>query len=319
MDPIDFAVYRFMSPGGDARFWGGRRLIDPTIPSREISERVGISENAVRTRLRGLADQGFLRGNAVTPNPSLFDVRVFVLELAIKTPNEAEALFRDLALVEGVIFARDTMDEGDRHVRVYFVTDSDSSTARRAALIRRLAPGGGLRPPEPYAIPECDRALSPLDWKLLSALCHRPDAAIAEIAKTVRVSLKTAAKRCHQLTDSKACWWTLGPDSEEFPLALIWVDVQDPEHRASVAVDLARKAPAWMPVAGDGLGLELKRAATVIAGLVPADAPTALERLVAEFGRLPEVVRVLRTFPLGSKTYPAWFADRIAEKVSAIS
>lgn len=313
MDPLDFAIYRFLSPDGEARLWAGRRVIDPTIPAREVAERVGISENGVRTRLRGLAERGFLRGKALTPNPSLFDVKVFVTELPVRGASEAERVFQDLALVEGVIFARDTMDEGDRHLRIYFVSDAETMTSRRAALLRRLSPRGEIRPPEPYWIPSCERELSPLDWRLLDALARNPEATLAETARRVRISLKTATKRYRQLIDSHACWWTHGPDSEEFPLALIRVDVKDVAHRAPIALAIEREAMSWMPVAGNGLGVPPGGGATIVAGLVPADAPTVLERMVKKLVILPGVLEIRRTFALGSKTYPSWYADRVAE------
>jgi DNA-binding Lrp family transcriptional regulator len=316
MDPLDFAIYRYLSPHGEGRFWAGRRLIDPTIPARAIAEQVGISENGVRARLRGLAERGYLRDRAVVLNPSLFQVQVFVAELPLEGTAEAERVFRDLALVEGVVFARDTLDEGDRLVRVHFVSDSESTTTRRAALLRRLAPKGLLRTPQLYHIPRCERVLSLLDWRLLQAYSQLPDASAAEVAKTVRISLKTAARRSHELVESRACGWTHGPKSEEFPLALIQAEVSSSSHRSSVAAQILRQSPTWMPVASDGLGLGPTTAAAVVAGLVPADAPTAVERMVSQVIALPGVTNVRRTFALGSRTYPEWYNEQITQRVA---
>jgi len=315
MDNLDFAIYRYLSPRGEARFWAGRRVIDPTIPAREIAERVGVSENGVRARLRGLAEQGFLRGNAVGVNPSLFGVRVFVAELPIEKPTDSERVLRDLALVEGVIFARDTLDEGDRNVRVHFISSSDTMTSRRASLVRRLSPSGQLREPQPYWIPSCERELSPLDWRLLQALYRTPDATMADIARAVGVSLKTTVRRCHELAESTAFWWTHGPDCEEYPLALVRLDLGETSQREAVAEKVLREAREWIPVAPDGFGLEPAKFATVVAGLVPADAPAVLERTVKKLVDIPGVQSVHRTFALGSMSYPAWFTDRIAEHV----
>jgi len=317
MDPLDFAIYRYLSQNGEARFWAGRRVIDPVMPAREIAERVGVSENGVRARLRGLTSQGYLRGKAVTPNPSLFGVQTYVAELPIGTAADAVRVFRDLALVEGVVFARDTLDEGERHVGVYFLSESDGATSRRAALLRRLSPGGELRPPQRYFIPASDREMTPLDWRLLQALCRSPDSTIAEIAKATRISLKTAARRYHLLLESRSCWWTHGPDAEEFPLSLIRLDVSNPALRDSVAGLAAEAVPYWMPVAIDGLGFAPETAASVVAGLVPADAPTVLEGWVKKLTALGGVVSVRRTFALGSMTFPAWYTERIAARVKA--
>jgi DNA-binding Lrp family transcriptional regulator len=313
VDPLDFAIFRYLSPDGEARFWAGRRVIDPTIPAREIAERVGISENGVRARLRGLTERGFLGPKAVIPNPSLFGAEVHTAEIPVKEAGEVERILRDLALVEGVVFARDVLDEDERKIRVHFVSDSNSTTTRRAALLRRLSPTGQLHAPQPYWIPPCETELSPLDWRVLDAVWRHPDASIAEIGSAVGISLKTTARRFHQLIDSKACWWTPGPDLEEFPLALVWVYVNGPEDRDSVAGKIAKEGPTWMPVASDGLGLEPGSSTTLIAGLVPADAPTVLERMLRKFVSLSGVTKVRRTFALGSMSYPEWFGDRITE------
>ncbi|MFZ3356313.1 MAG: Lrp/AsnC family transcriptional regulator [Thermoplasmata archaeon] len=317
MDLLDFAIYRFLSPDGEARFWGGRRLINPTMPAGDIATHVGISENGVRARLRGLAAKGFLRGTTVIPNPSLFGTQLFVAEIPVRDVSEVDRALRDLSLVDGVIFARDTLDEGDRHIRVHFVSDSDGTTARRATLLRRLAPTNQIRGPQRYWIPVCDRELSPLDWRMLHAVWSHPDSKIAETAHALRISPKTAAQRYHRLIESRACWWTHGPDSEEFPLALLLIEVRDVSHRDDVAEKVRGGAVAWMPVAGDGLGFEPGSSLTWIAGLVPADAPVVLERLVRRCTGISGVTKVHRTFPLGSATYPQWFADRIGEQISA--
>ncbi|MGA8424136.1 MAG: Lrp/AsnC family transcriptional regulator [Thermoplasmata archaeon] len=317
MDLLDFAIYRYLSPAGEARFWGGRRLIDPTISAKAVSRHVGISENGVRARLRGLAAKGFLRGTTVIPNPSLFGTQLFVAEVPVRDVSEVDQVLRDLALVDGVIFARDTLDEGDRHIRVHFLSDSDATTERRATLLRRLAPTNQIRGPQRYWIPACERELSPLDWRMLHAVWSHPDANIVEAAHALKISPKTAAQRYHRLIESRACWWTHGPDSEEFPLALLFIEVRDESHRDAVSEKVRGGAVAWMPVAGDGLGFEPGSPLTWIAGLVPADAPVVLERLVRKCTGIRGVTKVRRTFPLGSATYPLWFADRIGARISA--
>ena len=319
MDPLDFAIYRYLSRGGEARFWAGRRVIDPMITPREIAGRVGISESGVRARLLHLAERGFLKDKSVIPNPALFGKRVFVADLLVRQPGEVDRILRDLALVEGVIFIRDVMDEDERTIRVHFVSESDSTALRHAALLGRLSAASRPLTPQPYYTPPCDRELSPLDWRVLQEVWRHPDAAFAEIAGAVGITLKTAARSYHQLVDSRACWWTHGPGSEEFPLALVWVDLRSPADRDPLAGWIFSEAHAWMPVANDGLGLEPEKAATVLAGLVPADAPTVLERFLRKLAGVEGVVTIRRTFPLGSATYPAWFSDRITERVHARS
>ncbi len=317
MDPLDFAIYRFLSPGGEARFWGGRRLIDPRITPRTIAERVGISESGVRNRLEHLAERGFLKDQVVLPNPSLFGRRLFVTDLPIRQSADVDHLLRDLGLVDGVVFTRDILDESERKMQVHYVADSTATAARVGALIGRLSPGGAPAAPRPYYIPPCSRELSPLDWRVLLFLRREPEAPLAEIHDAVGISLKTAARCYHQLIDAHACWWTHGPASEEFPLALVRIDLASAAHRDPVIGWIERSTHGWMPVAGDGFGVEPGGGATALAGLVPADVPTSLERFLRRLASVEGVAEIRRTFALGSSIYPGWFTDHIASAALA--
>ena len=315
MDSVDFSIYRFLSRDGVARFWAGRRVIDPQVTPREIGEQVGISESGVRSRLRHLSEEGFLKDRTVIPNPSLFGKRIFVTDLLVRQPGEVDRLLRDLALVEGVLFTRDVMDEDERKIQVHFASDNDVTAARLGALLGRLATEGALTAPRPYYIPPSEVELSPLDWRVLGALWRRPDSSYAEIAEAVGISLKTAGRIYHHLIDSRSCWWTHGPDSEEFPLALVCVDLRIPQDADPVLQWIRQDGHPWMPVASDGFGLEPDDAATVLAGLVPADLPAVLERFLRKLAGVEGVVKIRRTFALGSVIYTAWLADRIAGQV----
>lgn len=315
MDPLDFAVYRFLSPNGEARFWAGRRVIDPRITPREIAERAGITESGARTRLHHLTERGFLADKTVIVNPALFGRRVYLADLLVRQSGEVDRILRDLALVEGVLFTRDIMDEDERKIQVHFASETGPTAVRVGALLGRLSPAGTPVAPREYYIPPCDRELSPLDWRILQAVWRHPDATFVQIADTARVSLKTAARIYHKLLDAHACWWTHGPESVEFPLAFVRADLNSPKDVPSIAGWIRQQADAWMPVAHDGFGLEPDAAATVLAGLVPADIPTVLERFVRKLAGVKGVQAVHRTFALGSATYPKWFSERISGQV----
>lgn len=319
MDTLNFAIYRYLSPGGVARFWAGRRQIDPRITPREVAERVGISESGTRARLQQLTQRGFLRDQAVAPNPSLFGKRTFVADLPVKQSGEVDRILRDLSLVDGVVFARDVLDEDERTMQVYFLSDSDSAASRVTMLLGRLSPAGRSVPHRPYFIPSCDRELSPLEWKVLACVQKQADATFAAIAGSVGISQKTAARVYHQLIDSRACWWTHGPASEEFPLALVKVSLREARDLDHVVGWILQEGHPWMPVARDGLGLDPQSSEKILAGLVPADVPTITERFLRRLAAVDGVVGIRRTFALGSAVYSAWFSDRISHQGHARS
>lgn len=315
MDRLDFEILRAMSPGGEARFWASRRLVDPRITARAIGDQVGISETGARMRLRALAERGYLRGSEVWPNPSLFDVSIVTADLPVRTGEEAARLLEELALVDGVTFARDLMDEEDRRVRVYFVSDTPQETARRSALLKRLTPRGGLRGPTPYWVPPCESPLTRLDWKILRALRARPDAPLRELAELLGVGLKTTARRYHHLLETRACWWTSNALSEEVPAALLAIACRGPAERAEVARAIVPIAAPWMPVAADGFGVPPSENSSDLVGLVLFETPRALEATVRRVQSVAGVVAVRRSFALGSASFPRWFDARIAERL----
>jgi len=318
VDAIDYAIYRSLSPDGLVRFWGARRLVDPRVSAREIADKVGLSEAGVRVRLKGLEELGYLRGRETGINPSLFGVSLVVSEIPVREPNDAERLIRELALVDGVTFARDILDEKDRAIRVYYVSDTPAATARRTALLRKLAPTPQFRGPTPYWIPPCERELTRLDWRLLEAFRAHPEGTQSDLAKAVGISLKTTASRFHRLLDAKACWSALSSSSEELPLSLFTVTVRDGVDSLAVTRAIAGAHPSWMPVAPDGYGVSPEDAAGLVVGLVPAEAPAALEQALRRTLAIDGVANVRRTFALGSATFAQWYDDRLSAQMKSL-
>ena len=315
MDAIDYAIYRHLSRDGLVRFWASRRLVDPRISAREIAEKVGLSEAGVRSRLLNLKKRGLLRGTEVSLNPSLFGATVVMGEIPVRSSQESERLFRDLAMADGVLFARDILDEEDRKVSVYFVSDNPGATARRTSLLRRLSPSGTIRGPTPYWIPPCTRAPTALDWRLLAVFRKQADDTLSRFAKASRVSLRTTARRFGSLIDSGACWWSHSSDSEEWPLALLRLSLRPGADPATVAAEVARENESWLPVAVDGLGVEPGAADRPLAGLLPVETPVALEKVVRRTLAVEGVTAVRRTFGLGSATFPQWFDEKLSSKM----
>ncbi len=315
MDAVDYEIYRRLSPDGRIRFWASRRVIDPRISARQIAEGVGLSEAGVRLRLKNLRAQGLLRGSSVTLNPSLFGASIVVAEVPVRSPRESERLFRDLAVADGMVFARDLLDEEERKVQVYYAADSAGATARRTALVRRLSPSGELRGPTPYVIPAGPSSLSRLDWRLLDAFRRFPDGSLGRFATESRTSARTATRRFGALLDARACWWSHSPESEEWPLALLTIALEESADAGAVAADVGRQIEGWMPVAPDGLGLDPDRAGRTVAGLVPVDRPAALERVVRRLLTIDGAANVRRTFGLASATYPQWMDEHLGARL----
>ena len=315
MDALDYAIYQHLSRDGLARFWASRRLTDPRVTAREIAGKVGLSEAGVRSRLRRLRENGLLLGSEVGLNPSLFGATTVMLEVPVRSPQESDRVFHDLALVDGILFARDILDEEDRKVQVYYVSDAPPATTRRTSLLRRLAPSGSVRGPTPYWIPGSLRIPSPLDWRLLAEFRRDPDATIARLASGAGISLKTVSRRFDLLLDSRSCWWSPNADSQEWPLALLHLSLRPDSEAAPVAAEVGRTVGPWIPVASDGLGIDPGVQRPPLAGLVPADRPAVLEKIIRRILEVDGVLAVRRTFGLRSATYPQWIDGQLSVMV----
>ncbi len=315
VDGVDFAIYRYLSPDGAARFWGGRRVIDPRVGARDIASRVKISETAVRSRLRSLRERGYLADSAAWPNPSLFGVGLHVVDLPVADVGAARVLLDDLALVEGVTFARDVLDDQDRTVQVYFVADSPAIVTRRVGLLARLAPGGPPRSARPYYVPPATRRLTSLDWRVVAAARRAPNASLTELSAALGVSLKTTGSRYRALLDAGAIWWTHGPGSAELPLALLTATMRGDLDPDPVAARVAAELPEWMPVAANGRGVDPTASRREFAGLLLAESPAAVETGARRLLDRSGVDQVRRTFALGSRSYPGWFDDQVARRL----
>ncbi len=315
MDAIDYSIYRYLSPDGLARFWASRRLVDPRVTAREIGDRVGLSEAGVRSRLRALKESGLLRGTSVSLNPSLFDASVAVVDVPIRTPKESDQLFRDLGVVDGVLFARDLLNDEERSVSVYLVAESAGATARRVALVRRLVPEVAVRGPRTYWIPACSRVPTALDWRLLAVFRRSPDATLGQIAKDAGIGPKTAARRFGLLMDARACWWSHSSESDEWPLALLTVTTDAGADPGRISSRIAGLNDAWLPVAPDGFGLDPASPPATVVGLVPVGTPAALEKTVRRVLETEGVAQVRRTFGLRSATFRQWTDDLLAARI----
>ena len=289
--------------------------MDPLVSVQTIADRVGLSEAGTRARLRSLENRGLLRNTEVQLNPALFGATVIKTNVSIHDPRDSEALFRDLSVLDGVLFARDIMDESERKVGVFLACDSTAATARRMALLQRLAPMGKLGDSTPYWLPPCGYRLTPLDWRLLSGFRHHPDATLARVATEARVSLKTAGRRCKSLLESHAIWWSHGADTEEWGLALVKVVLRRGLEAAEVRPEIAGHFDYWLPVAPGGLGSHPDEEQATVAGLVPSERPAALEHALRATLSINGVAAIHRTFGLGSRSYSHWADEQLASRL----
>jgi DNA-binding Lrp family transcriptional regulator len=317
LDTLDFAIYRYMFPNGEGRFWGSRSVIDPRVSPREIGERVGLSEVAVRGRIAKLRSERFILGYDVWPNPRLFGASQLVLELTARDTDHADQIFRSLRRIHGVISARVMIDEDARHVRVSFIKDTEKETERRTREILRLSDRSVNGPVLPEWVPPCNRAMKPIDWRIIAELRDAPELGLGEHARRLGLTLKTVSQRFHALLDGGAIFWTMHIDNAVLPVAACFVDLRSPSARDDVWREIESRIVHWLPTAPGGLGEPPHPPASWIAGMFWIPAPAASETLTRELTKIPGVRSVRRRFPSTAINIPNWFDSQLEAQLGS--
>ncbi len=315
-DRTDLAIYRALFRGQEARFWAGRSIVDPRVTATEIGRRIGMSRTAVQSRLRGWRATGAHSGFEVWPNLRLFGVSLSTVDIPANSPGRVDQLLDDLALVEGVLSARELLDEDGRKVRVYLVNDGGVALGRRRRLLRRIS--GLLTEPEvePYWVPEPSRRLSPLDWRVLSFYRAYPDATLTETSGSLGISTKTLSVRRDRMIDDNAMWWVLEVQTARFPVVFFSAVLDPAAHAPDVHHLLGSLVPGWIPCASDGFGAPPAAADRRLAGLSMVTSPGAVDDVARQIAGLREVASVRWRIPRAFRSYPEWLNARLLARLS---
>jgi DNA-binding Lrp family transcriptional regulator len=304
-------------PRQEIRFWASRSVIDPRVSVSEVARRIGRSRTAVQARLRSWDRTGFLLGSEVWPNPGLFGVGLATTDLPVRSPAHAEQLFEDLSLVDGILSAREFLNEDGRTVRAYLVDDGSTSLERRRRLLRRVA-NLALEPEiEPYWIPETFDYLSSLDWRILSFYRAYPGASLTDVAGGLGISLKTLSTRRDRLLDGHAMWWLLNTRSSRFPTATFFVRTGDPAVLSSVKRTIEARLPGWIPCADDGFGVAPGPGLCELAGVSPVDSPASVDDVARLLGRVPGVASVRWRVPRDFRSYHEWYDQQLRQRLAS--
>lgn len=316
MDSTDFAIFRAMCGDGGARFFAARTVMDPRISAPDVAKKVGLSAPAVRTRLRRWRMEGVLRSYEVWPNPALFGVQFVSADLPLNSSQPADSIFKELELVEGVLFAREAIDEDRRVVIATLVSDTPASVARRVSLLARLSSQRANNPPRPHWLPPCRIELSGLDWRIIRTFRKEPLLSLPKAAREVGVSLKTLSKRFHRLLDNDAVWWTISVLNRMVPTVYVHIVYTDPEFAEAGAGDLAARFPSWIPAVSGGYGFPPEARSKHLVAVFPLEAPAGVAEILRAIHAQSGVVSVRRRFPGETVYYPDWFDRRIEEKIA---
>lgn len=282
-------------------------MIDPRVTPTEIARRTGLSRSTVQSRLGSWRQLGFLTAAEVWPNPKLFGVHLATIDTTLGSGISIDAMLDSLSHVEGVLSARDYLDENGRSVRVFVVDDGATGLDRRTRLIQHISGSTSRLRAEPYWVPEPQCTLTPLDWRIVACYRAHPGDTLLQTSSRLGIGPRTLARRRDRLVDSHALWWLLSIDNSKMPVADLSVRLRDPSRRQEVGTLIHSAVGGWIPCAADGYGRPPTDPSDLIVGLTLLDSPAALDGLSRRLGGLPGVAFVRWRIPCGFRSFPEWF------------
>jgi DNA-binding Lrp family transcriptional regulator len=309
VDRLDGALLREMFRG--RHLWVGG--VDPRQSAGELARRLGVNRTTVWYRLKEWKKCGFLVGFDVVPNPDLFGLRFGAGSIRIDNPVQKEAVIRDLGLISGIVGAQDMMGPW---VVVLAACRNSAGFDRCSALLRRLAGVNETIPLVPFQCPASSAEPTPLDWKILRELRKPPTPLLAEVAKRLRISAKTAARHYDGLIRHQVAWYIPLLDYTRYAglaMARFNVYLHPTAEPSRVLETIQKRYPDYVDIADrSDFALEPERKVKHVVVFLQLPAASASEDVQVELLRVPGVAEVEVLFPRRTFSYPDWISELIA-------
>lgn len=167
----------------------------------EVGQRVGLSGNAVKSRIKRLTDEGVLQGFAALPEPALLGLAegLLVFQAVEDLDEREEEILRSLPDVAGVVFVDVAID----HSVYVWTLHGDANDADR---IERAAISLIGKPPALRVLgpPPAPRAPATADWRVARALLPDARATLKDLGARSGLSFKTLQRRLRSLFAERA-------------------------------------------------------------------------------------------------------------------
>jgi DNA-binding Lrp family transcriptional regulator len=309
-----------MYPAGMFSFWGA----DPRITPAEIASHVGLDRTAVWDRLRRWKREGFWNGFEVTLNLTILGMEEARVEIPVADSAEGSALLGELEHVDGVLWARvcfgDTITEQNvERVVVVLVSDDPAHLERRLRGLRQLAPTGAIGGPFRDDTPPCTRDLTPLDWRIITAIVANPSASPSRVARLLGVTRKTLVRHYSALIDNHAVFYIPKVDWARLGCVALGIFCDDSEAADRAKRSVEARFPHAIPWAlgrSEGLSAGWDNS-TCFLVIVPAHSPHEVQTIVRDLSMIAGVRKVRPEYWGPERRFPGWVNQRIAEHLSS--
>jgi len=197
VDLVDAAMLRELWRGGSL----GMVRHDPRLSVNALSRAIGLDRSSVRDRLQRWRDEGFIARFHAVPNPSLFGYIVTGSGIRVDDPRQKEAARKALDQTEES-FA--IIDHAGPWIGVASICSSMMHARTVKSIYARLPGVDEATPLFHSAWPQCQLALTALDWRLIQAIHHDPEGSLQVIAADLHVNASTVTRRYDRLVKGSA-------------------------------------------------------------------------------------------------------------------
>lgn len=168
---------------------------------RAIAERLHVSVDAVKDRLRGLERDGVIRGYEIYPNFRHFGLQLASYRFRLTDEAKRVRATQDAENADGVFLITGFLGSD---VCIDICHRSPQELQRRMSLLSRLMGDATPTAFYEYALPPVPRELSPLDWRILQAMRGDPRRSLDELADDIGVSGRTVKRRYERMAQEGA-------------------------------------------------------------------------------------------------------------------
>ncbi len=271
--------------------------VDPRLKANRIAQRLGVSRARVDSRLKEWMRYGLLQRYDVWPNPALFDLIGFTVDLRLVDRFRKEQVIERIGLIDGAVGGIDLAGDW---ISAQFVVPNEIEARRRTDLLRGLAGVAEAGAPILWARLEPTRGLTTLDLRIIRVLRDYPTDPLSTVARHVGVSTRTITTRYGQLVDDLAVWFVPVLDFRALaqPVVSINVTLSDSADHEAVSRAFRKAFPQSLEFVRAPFGPILPDRVAVFFALCPSAA------------RVEELEGLLRSLP-GVETVEALLMIRI--------
>lgn len=312
MDELDAGLLREMLRE-QVLIWGG---IEPRLRTTELADRLDVDRTTVWSRLRAWEEQGFLVGQEVLPNPSLFGAGIAGGDIRIDDPRQKAQALEALQLVDGVLYGFDMLGP---YVLVAYAQETQAGLDRCLQLVSQLPEVDEVSMCVPFEPPGSQIEPTSLDWRLIDALRSHPDAPLGEVADHAGISRRTFTRRYGELLDAQALWSFPLFDFSRYRgavLARYVVLIDDPARSSDVVNACQDHMPLMLwSESLDSLASNPEIEQPWVDAYCQLDTAAEAEDLQRWLLDQPGVDEVEVYFPRRWFVVPAWFDERIEREL----